>query len=380
MEKNRYKTGLITYHAAYNFGSVLQAYATQKTLEKLGCPNEIVDYRTQSQTDWYHKDFSWKAGPLNWITTFGFNFMRKARRIRREKFERFITNYLTLSPRRYTTYEELRKEPFEYDILISGSDQIWNIGCGEFRNEPKESILPYFLDFANPKKKIAYASSIGGQPLNNIKKYAPYLLQFDALSTREPSGARIIGKAANRDIEVVVDPTWLLTRKDWQIEGVYTPKTKRGYILWYTLYMFPWKMKKWLKVIKAFAARHNLDVYCISPLVYCRDKEVHWIDDAGPIDFLSYMMNASCVITNTFHGTIFPMNFNVPFFSCNAAVGSRQGQMLALCNLEGRVINSPMELCEITDYSCDFTEANITIEKMRRESVGYLKNALEHNR
>ena len=377
MDANRHKTGLITYHAAYNFGSVLQAYATQKTLEKMGYPNEIVDYRTQSQTDWYHKDFSWKAGPRNWINTFGFNFIRKARRIRREKFERFITDYLTLSPRRYTTYEELRKEPFEYDILISGSDQVWNIGCGEFCNEPKESILPYFLDFANPKKKIAYASSIGGQTLHNIKKYAPYLSRFDALSTREPSGARIIGKAANRDIEVVVDPTWLLTRQEWQIEGVYTPKAKRGYVLWYTLYMFPWQMKKWLKAIKEFAARNNLDVYCISPLVYCRDKEVHWIDDAGPIDFLSYMMNASCVITTTFHGTIFPINFNVPFFSCNAAVGSRQGQMLALCNLEDRILGSPQELGEITDYTCDFTEASDRIEQMRSRSLDWLKSALK---
>jgi len=377
MMTNKPKVGLITYHAAYNFGSVLQAYATQKTLEKLGYPNEIVDYRTKSQTDWYHKDFSLKAGPWNWITTFGFNFIRKARRKRREKFESFITHYLHLSPRQYTDYSQIRAEKFDYDILVSGSDQVWNIGCGEFRNEPNESILPYFLDFANPKKKIAYASSIGGQTLHFVKKYVPYLQQFDTLSTREPSGARIIGKATGRLVETVVDPTWLFTGQEWQIEGTYKPDTSRRYILWYTLYMTPRGMKRWLDVIKEFARRYDFDIYCLSPLSYYYDKEVIWLNEAGPLDFLSYMKHASLVITHTFHGTIFAMNFNVPFYSCNAVEGSRQGQILTLCDLEDRILSNPSDLREITDYSCDFTGSNAMLERMRRNSLDYLKSALE---
>lgn len=378
MENERRKIGLITYHAAYNCGAVLQAYATQKTLEKLGFPNEIVDYQTRSEIFCYHKDFSWRKGLRNWISTFGFFFIRKARRIRREKFEQFINHYLTLSPRRYATCRELQAEKFGYETLVSGSDQIWNISCGEFLNEPREAILPYFLDFAHPKKKIAYASSIGDyNNLNYIKSYAPYLKQFNALSVREPRSARLIGKAIGRPVELVADPTQLFTREEWQIAGTYRPKTSRKYLLIYTLYWMPWTMKKWLAAIKQIAHRFNLDVYCISPMNYYHDNEVHWLNEAGPLDFLSYMSHASLIITNTFHGTIFPMNFNVPFYSCAVREGTRQGHILEMCDLEDRILNSPSELCEITDYSCDFTTSNAIMEELRHKSMSWLDSVLK---
>lgn len=376
MDENRLKTGLITYHAAYNFGAVLQAFALQQTLDKIGIPNEIIDYQTKGEINAYHHDLHFN-NIRNILASAGFVFYRKARKKRAQKFASFIADYMRLTPRRYTTYAEIHNENFMYENLLSGSDQIWNIDCGEFQGETPEAILPYFLDFAHPKKKISYASSIGDtHQLNYVKRYLPYLSQFDALSVREPRACRLIGKATGKSVELVVDPTWLLARDEWQIDGTYCPQTNKRYILCYILYWMPWKMKQWLKAIKSFARRFNFDVYCISPMNCYFDNEVHWLHDAGPLDFLSYMNHASLVITNTFHGTIFPMNFNVPFYSCNVLQGTRQGHILATCDLEERILNSPLELYEITDYACDFTTPDTIIKGLRNKSLDWLKSVL----
>ena len=82
------------------------------------------------------------------------------------------------------------------------------------------------------------------------------------------------------------------------------------------------------------------------------------------------------VITNTFHGTIFSMNFQVPFYSCCVQPGSRQGQMLAMCGLEERIINSPGDLMDVNDWACDFSASADTISRLRKKSIEYLENAL----
>lgn len=369
--------GLITYHAAYNFGSVLQAYGTVRTLEKLGVEVETIDYRTPSQTFWYQTDFSLKKGIRSAIDNFGFQFIRSARKERARKFEDFIAKFLKPNDKRYEYYDQFREAKFAYDVLLSGSDQVWNIGCGEFKYEPQEAILPYFLQFGNPQKRIAYASSFGNQTLRNIRKYKDLLCGYDSLSTREPIIRDYIENVTQRKVELVCDPTWLLDKKEWlSLPGIYRPEVKRPYIFVYALYWGFRALKKWLSSIKIQARKMGMDVYCISPLNYCGDKEINMLQDAGPLDFLSYLSNASLVITNTFHGTIFSMNFERPFFSCDVQPGSRQGQMLALCGLEDRIINSPSELLEIEEYDCDFNNSSKAIADLRAKSIDYLNRSL----
>lgn len=375
--KSKEKIGLITYHSAYNFGSVLQAYATVKTIEMLGYSVETIDYQTKSQIDWYHTDFSLAKSLREKIDTFGFIFQRKFRERRAEKFEDFIYNFLNVSEEKYHNNEDFRKSP-QYDILISGSDQIWNIGCGEFKNEKPEAILPYFLKFGNPHKKIAYASSFGSQNLRTIRKYSKHLLDYDFLSTREPIMRDYIKRSTGKEVKLVCDPTWLLNKDEWlSIPGIYNPNKEKPYILVYSLYWSFIGLNRWMPAIKELANRNGWDVILISPVNYYRDKEIKIIKDAGPLDFLSYLSEARMVITNTFHGTIFSMNFNIPFFSCLAQPSSRQGQMLALCHLEDRVVNSPSEISRAEDIEIDFSDCSAFIRKFRNESIDYLKNALK---
>lgn len=369
--------GLITYHAAYNFGSVLQAYGTIRTIEKLGFQVETIDYRTPSQTFWYQTDFSHKKGLRSMIDNWGFQFIRSARKERARKFEEFIDRFLNPTSQRYTCYDQIRDAKFHYDILVSGSDQVWNFGCGEFKYEPQEAILPYFLDFGKPQKRVAYASSFGNQTLRNIRKYKNRLCSYDSLSTREPIIRDYMETVTERDVELVCDPTWLLDKDEWlSMPGIYRPEVERPYIFVYALYWNFRSLNRWLPAIKQLAKKLGMDVYCISPLNYCNDKEINMLQDAGPLDFLSYIGNASLVITNTFHGTIFSMNFERPFFSCCVQPGSRQGQMLALCGLEDRIINSPSELLEDDDYELDFKNSSNEIRDLRAKSINYLNKAL----
>lgn len=369
--------GLITYHSAYNFGSVLQAYGTIRSIEKLGYEVETIDYQTISQMLWYYTDFSMKKGIRSLINDFGFNFIKRQRRIRAGKYDDFIKNNLHPSKEKYHSFEDFNEVP-NYEVLVSGSDQVWNIGCGEFTYEPFEAILPYFLRFGNPRKRIAYASSFGDQNLRNIRKYADLLNGYDALSTREPIARGYMEKATGRKVELVCDPTWLLNKTEWQeLKGVYKPATKRPYIFVYALYWYPWQLHHWIKSIKSLANNQGWDVVCVSPLNYYNDNSITMLQDAGPVDFISYLLNAAFVVTNTFHGTIFSMNFEKPFFSCGVQPGSRQGQMLALCELEDRIVTSPKDLEEADDLEMDFTESSNNIQELRNSSLNYLRIALD---
>lgn len=369
--------GLITYHAAYNFGSTLQTYATIYTLEKLGYSVETIDYRTKSQEFWYKTDFSLKKNKREIINNFGFLFTRKARKEREKKFEDFIKKYLHPTHKTFSSYLEIETSSLNYPILISGSDQIWNDGCGEFRFEPSSSILPYFLAFGTPKKRIAYASSFGCQPISKIEAKKELLSKYDYLSTREPSTKFQIEEVTKKDVTLVCDPTWLLNKEEWDALPIGKLNSKHPYILVYVLNWTILSFAKWMPHIKKMAKKLDYEIYCISPLAFYADPFIHMVQDAGPIDFLSYLKNASLIITNSFHGTIFSMNFDIPFYSCNVTPESRQGQLLKLCGLENRAINSPKDMDNISGIKCDFTYCKHQIEKLREISLNYLTNALQ---
>lgn len=371
--------GLITFHSAYNFGSVLQTYATIKKIEELGYPVETINYRTPSQTFMYKKDWGRGKGLINNIKNYGFPFIQKAREIRRQKYEDFINKFLNPSKQKYTSFSEIKNSNLTYDILISGSDQVWNPNIGEFKFEPADAILPYFLQFGYPQKRIAYASSVGAQSLRNIRKYKDYLNSYNYLSTREYIAAEYLKTVSEKEIEFVCDPTWLLPKEQWRNlirENENNNKKRKPYILVYLLYFSFRAINYWMDYIIKLAEKFNLDIICISPMNFYQNKKINVIQDAGPLDILSYLDNAELVITNTFHGTIFSMNLEKNFYSLKVDPSSRQGQMLKLCKLEDRTINSPSELLEDEDYLCNFDNSSLIIENFRKSSINFLNKAL----
>lgn len=382
IENNKPKIGLITYHSAYNFGCMLQTYGTIKTLENLGYNVNTINYRPKIQTNFYQKDIFLLKVFRAKLNNFSILFLGKKRAERRKKFEDFMNTFLRPTKKVFFRHSDLQKHDFNYEILLCGSDQIWNKeGCLEF-SQFEDTILGYYLDFGKPKKKIAYGPSYGSCSYRTIKQYSNYLLKFDSISAREPYGKKYMEKITGKDVELVCDPTWLLNKEDWsQLPGIYDPKEKnnnRNFIFIYALTPNGKEVKKWLSVIKNLANISDLDIYLVAPYCYISDKHINVLHDTGPIDFLSYMLNAKFVFTNTFHGTIFSMNFEKPFFTFGASIGSRQEQILNMFGLDDRILKTPKDLNNAKDiFHINYKKPLEKMNEFRKSSIEFLKNALE---
>ena len=156
------KVGIITFHAAYNYGSMLQAYALQQVILSMGYDCEIINFRSPAQKRQYKPIFvvgSLYGRCVRFIiqAAYVWGILKKQR-----LFEQFLNSELKLSYNEYGTLEDLENAGFNYDYYISGSDQIWNVYCNDFN-------YAYFLPFVKSGKRIAYAPSMGAQL--SIKTY-----------------------------------------------------------------------------------------------------------------------------------------------------------------------------------------------------------------
>ena len=371
--------GLITFHAAYNFGSSLQAYATQKTIKKLGYDNEIINYRLNNQIHYYGDLITLQFGKKEFLRRLLCLPEVRARKARAKRYEAFIKRYLKISKGEYHTFKELSEADLKYDILVAGSDQVWNEHCtAEFKTEPPDSILAYFLDFdKDPKtKRISFSSSLGFMKEEEVRKYIPQLRRFRHLALREKDGAEMIGKILGVKTSNTVDPTMLLTRDEWINDfKVGTRGTKPHYVLMYSLEKSPRKMIKIQKRVRDFAGGRK--VICLSPFLSTHIKGIHMRNDAGPIEFLSLLIGADCMVTDSFHGTAFSVNLGIPFYTINTGRDHRKQLLLNRVGLEDQLIASADSLAGRDIPSFDFHPAWDKLKAIRDESVDYLKNALE---
>ena len=117
--------GLLTYHAAYNYGSVLQAYATQSAVQRIGYPIRIINYRMKEQKRFYGQLYRTCYGWRTLVRDLMLLPVQKKRQVRQERFEQFFHKYLLLTPEANEP-EEVKEQWQDFDTLISGSDQIWN--------------------------------------------------------------------------------------------------------------------------------------------------------------------------------------------------------------------------------------------------------------
>ena len=202
------KIGIITFHRAVNYGAVLQAYALQHALEGLGAQAEILDYRNRYIESCYDP-YSLKGNKLKALAKIA--LLGGVRRKKNEAFRSFNKKYLRLSEAVYKDSEQLAGAEKFYDAFITGSDQVWNTSCADF--DPA-----YFLTFVkDKKKKNSYAASFG---LSEIPKeyeaeYKKRLAGYRQISVREAQGRALVKELTGRDVPVVLDPTLLLTEKDW---------------------------------------------------------------------------------------------------------------------------------------------------------------------
>jgi hypothetical protein len=304
---------IITRRAGYNFGSSLQAYAMQAIIKKLKFNCEIIDY------DEYR--LRWKIRPFihdliflgmrifSPITKriFSSPFIKfKKRDIQRSKFDLFDKNNYNLTAKSYSNSASIKKDMHNIYAVVCGSDQIWS---------PLLFDETMFLDFVQTKniKKISYAPSFGVSKLNDNKKtYQTLLSSFDSLSIREDKGAEIIKDLTGKDVDVVLDPTLLLSRDDWDSLIDDKPIINEPYVLCYLLGHE--NIPK--EFIDELSIKESVKIVCVS-MYYNRvviSEDAIVLDDIGPSEFLNLIKNSSFVCTDSFHGSIFSIIYQKQFF------------------------------------------------------------------
>lgn len=370
--------GLITFHGSHNYGSVLQAYATQKLLEEKGDHCEIINFRMKSQLDYYSL-YTAKYGLL----TLGQEILmlpeHRERKRRSDKFEHFITKRFSLSGRALHTYKDLKEVSTKYDLYVTGSDQIWSDGIPELVHSDKDYTGAYFLDFVDKKKpRFAFSSSIGEIPYERLLKKKELLDRFDAISTREQYGVDVLERITKKDVTLVLDPTLVYPSEKWRKleKNDLTPKGK--YIFLYTLHGYK-NGRKWREGLSKLAERLKMPVVCVSPFFPIHGKNITTISDAGPEEFLSLIDHAELVFTDSFHGTAFSVNFNKQFYSLTgtASKDNRKVGLLRELGLEQRCLSSYDDIAKIQDYSLDYTTPNMRLEERRNGSREFLFSELD---
>lgn len=368
------KIGIVTFHCSYNFGSALQAFALKQYLVKKGHDVHIIDYRS--------KDFdAYRLFRCTGLKSVVVDFLLLPMNIRRRNaFQTFWRDCFNLTDRTYrgnAAEEELQHDMQAYDALICGSDQIWNLDC------TKGPDAPFFLSFApDGSKRIAYAPSLAHAHFrpdhftdNDRARISQWLNKFDALSVREASVAGQFQQLTNMRIEEVLDPTLLLDVQDYRdVQSPLLPSGIEGgkYIFAYTL----WKNNKMNQYIDALAKKYNLTI------VYYSGKKIHYaspsinIRGIGPREFLSLIDQAYCVVSNSFHATVFSILYGKPFVTFGTEKSSsRMYTLLEKLGLSREhLISSDSDIPAIEPFVPELDYAKL--QELRKGSEEYLRNAL----
>ncbi|OQA32746.1 MAG: Polysaccharide pyruvyl transferase [Betaproteobacteria bacterium ADurb.Bin341] len=313
---NMKKIGILTMHRVVNYGSALQAFALQEVLRAAGYENEIIDYEYSGRalSPGVEQRSGAVAKPsvsrrlLNKVVW----WWEKIAKLRPEhRFARFWRRHLSLSRERLGKDSGMRETGSRYNLYILGSDQVLN---------PKYigDDLNWLLSFvASSGEKIAYGSSFGCKRLPEEKRdvYRIHLAQFLAIGVRETSGERIVAEQLNLRATSTLDPTFLLNGNDWRRIFNLREKKRRYifcYLLGYSFDPFP-DANQLLKQIQEATGMEILTTG--SSRSYDPALEHRYAGSLGPIEFLELMANADFVVTNSFHGTAFAINFARPFYT-----------------------------------------------------------------
>jgi len=393
------KVGMITIHYVDNLGGVLLAYALQESVVRFGYECSVIDYDPTpipSRTNYLANAIVRRVVRLpQYLVKFPkyFSLFIKNRGavlpprhihgssgLRKIRFDSFREKYIKLSERHYTSSESLNRNPPLYDAYICGSDQVWNpFICKSPDNAKNEPA--YFLTFAPERKRISYAPSISIPKIpENLRAEMTELLNgIPSLSCREKQGADLIKNLTGREAEVVMDPTLLLTCEDW--EGIASEsEIKEPYILGY----FLGEGLDYRIFAKELANKYGYRLVIISrELQDSNDPNTISCSDAGPADFLGLVKNARCVCTDSFHGTIFSINFGRPFYAFerpgshgSQSMATRIYSILEILGLTSRLMRPDSPLPE-SPFEIDYATPHLRLQEARTSSLHYLGEALQ---
>lgn len=346
---------------------MLQAYATQKALDKIGVSSELVNLYPKSiekQNKYLCRNNSVKNIIKN-IYAIG----NPKVHLKSKRFADFH-NSMQLS-KRYYAIDEIYSNPPQYDIHLVGSDQVWNMEKGLNRRSL------FFLDFLpEESNRMSYAASTGAAIGENvdIKVLTQLLSRFKYVSVREYEGAKSIEKCTGIHTDTVMDPTFLLGQEEWDELAGNEPIINGDYIFAYGFS----RKEETNQLIAHVKGRLGLPVVGVSVSIHHPFNYDLFLQEAGPIEFLNLIKYSKFVITASFHGAAFAIHFRKSFWVTKHP--SRNARMVTMLNRTGlsdRMIDlSHKDLYKSKELSVNYQSVIQQIEEASTQSFGWLQNSI----
>lgn len=369
------KVTVITLQNVRNYGSVLQAVATQKVFEDLGCDVNFVNYvKDGLLASKFQRIQLWVKG-RNIIQKIIYGLLLYPTFVREDRmFSRFLRKYLHQQDKEYGTEESFKDYNIDADIYCTGSDQVWNTkwNCGILR--------PLYLSFVPDNvKKIAYSASFGKPFLEDWEKQETHdlLSRYSAISVREKSGVDICNDLGLNNVTHVLDPTLQVDCSFWMSilsENQRNRPDKGKYLLVYQLN----RNNEFDAYAKEFARRKGwrLVRFCLRYDQIVLPGKSILIPEVT--EFISYIANAGCVITDSFHGTAFCCNLNTPMICIYPnEFSSRLASLLKLTGLENRRLYDYNDYSFVENTMVDFSHVNNILNREREIGKLFLKKNIE---
>lgn len=363
---------LTLYYKNPNYGGVLQAFALQKVLTELGCESKQISY--DLETGYTKRNLLYRIIRKSYRICQ--SFVERKWKAKRKQYEENIYGFAENIPHTaVVSAQNISMLSPEFDMFICGSDQIWNpIGW--------QSTL--FLDFVSSDKyKISYAASIARDDLkkSEIDYIEKHTMGFNAISVREEKTAEILNQYFSHiSIEVMPDPTMLITKEEWS--KLAAPRVEsKPYIFAYFLGNDVTQREQAIK----YATDHSMHIIFIP---YMRKDMFSWDceherymnENVGVPEFLSLIKYATMVITDSYHGAVFAAIFGKPLWILTRfkrydanSMNSRLDTLVHELGIENRLIHelSKEQSMEINQVEVD----SITncLDSLRDKGFTYLK-------
>ncbi len=356
------RIGIVTQPLHNNYGGILQNYALQQILRRLGHTPVTIDYIALRPL--------WKF-VLSTCKTIVLYFVPKRRRPFASYRNKQTPQMQTFTDKHIVRTYPVKKytakllEAYHIDSLVVGSDQVWRPCYNRYLED-------MFLAFARKCKikKIAYSASFGVNAMefskSQLKRCVPLLQQFDKVSVREGSGVDLCQNYFQIHAEHTLDPTLLLSNEDYEQVCATVPKHNGKFIACYILDM----VEDQRSHISRMAQNLHLET-----IYFATDKNV----SLSVEEWLAMFRDAAYVVTDSFHGTVFSIIFRKPFISIvNKVRGAdRFTSLLKTFGLETRSISSMEELTEeLYSNSIDWHMVDTALSNAKKKSMDYLEKVL----
>ena len=387
------KIGIVTHwNSLDNYGQLLQCYALQTLLRSWGHDAYLIRYLPKEKlpTIWQRLR-ALILNPKKILHHLPFDTKRK-RSVRYEqelrdtnqrnnplrRFEQFRQENLQMTERIYESYKELHDNPPEADVYIAGSDQIWRPPISS------DSAAGWFLWFGDESvRRISYAASMGeGIPTEELPLLKELLSHFDAVSVREESGNKVC-RDLGIESQVCIDPTMLLPMDSYKHIEV-RPERNSPYAFIYVLNVRTAEDFYWPQ-IRTYLEEERLQVKSVTGSGYYRGREL--IENNKNLlltipEWLGYIEGANCVITTSFHGTVFALLMHRPFLVIRlqgkyCGANTRMEHLLTKLGIPERIINPNKSIREQMEAIIDWERVDHRIEDLQQHSIEFLKNNIE---